>query len=55
MPKEVFEYIANTFELKKWLAAYDHLSMEQKNFLNTSYQVFGLYKIMHAKREQGRI
>ena len=36
MPKEVFDYIANTSELKNWLAAYDYLSMEQKNFLNIS-------------------
>jgi hypothetical protein len=34
MPDEVFSYIANTPELKNWLAVYLHLNSEQKNFLN---------------------
>ena len=34
MPNEVFNAIADTAELKKWLGAYHYLSIEQKDFLN---------------------
>ncbi|MEI6628523.1 MAG: hypothetical protein WCN27_03875, partial [Alphaproteobacteria bacterium] len=36
MPDTVFDYIANTPELKNWLAAYAYLNEEQKDFLNIS-------------------
>ena len=58
MPEEVFNYIANTPELKKWLAAYVHLSMKQKDFLNictgfSKKDQFGISTTSRSSLNQG--